>query len=115
MVSLVTPSTSMAIIVAELLADDLDRGVGVFDHVVQEGGGDGGVVEAQLGADEGRADGMVDVVLAALAALPAVLFASQLEGARDEPLVEVGIVDRDGGQDALEQLTLLLGRGGERP
>jgi hypothetical protein len=58
---------------------------------------------------------MVDVVLAALAALPAVLFAGQLESPRDELDVEVGIVDRNRGQDALEQLTLLLGRRGERP
>jgi hypothetical protein len=55
---------------------------------------------------------MVDVVLAALAALPAVLLAGQLEGARDERLVEVGIVDRHSGQNALEQLALRFGRGG---
>ena len=44
----------------EALLDVVEREVRVLGDVVQEGGGDGGVVQAQLGTDEGRADGVVD-------------------------------------------------------
>src|SRR5450756_495884 len=57
---------------AELVLDPGGRRARVFDDVVQQRRGHGDRVELELGGVEGGADGVVDVGLAALAALPAV-------------------------------------------
>ena len=87
-------------LVAELLAHRLDGQLGVFDHVVQQRGGDGGAVEPQVGADVGRAHGMVDVGLAAGPQLVLMLRRGHVEGAHDQIAVETGIVLLDLGEKA---------------
>ena len=68
------------------------------------------VVEAQLGADERRADGMVDVGLAALAALPRRAGWQATTKARVMSVaVEVGVVALDGREQVVEQRPVLVG------
>jgi hypothetical protein len=95
-------------LVAELLAEPLDRRLAVLDHVVQEGGGDGHRVELQLRDVERGADRVVDVRLAALARLAAVQDDGGGEGARDQLAVGVGIVALDGREELVEQRLVLL-------
>ncbi len=90
--------------VAELLADLLDGQLGVLDHVVQQGRGQGGAVEAKIGADVGGADRMVDVGLAARPQLVLMLGGRHVEGADDQIAVESRIVFLDLCQEPLEQL-----------
>ena len=49
---------------AELAGDVLGPDVGVFDHVVQQGGRDRGAVQQLLGQDQGDGDGVGDEILA---------------------------------------------------
>ncbi len=94
-------------VVAELLPDPLQRGARVLHHVVQERGGDGAGVQLELRRVERRADGVVDVRLAALAALAAVQEAGRHEGARDELAVRLGVVALDGREEVVEQRRVL--------
>jgi len=57
---------------AELVAQVIDLDVGVLGHVVEQGGGDGGGVEAQVGQDAGNGQRVLDVRLARGARLPIV-------------------------------------------
>ena len=96
-------------LVAELLLDPAERCAGVLDHVVEERGGDGDRVELELGGVERRAHRVMDVGLAALAALLAVQEGGGHEGARDELAVRVGVVPLDGREEVVEQRPVLVG------
>ena len=67
--SLVTPSTIVATSCAELPLDVVGGGGGVLDRVVEQGGGDRDVVEAQVGEDHRHAERVRDVGLARAADL----------------------------------------------
>jgi hypothetical protein len=58
---LVTPATTCATSGPEQLLDALDRRQRVFDHVVEEAGGDGDRVELQVGQKIGDSEGMDQV------------------------------------------------------
>ena len=96
-------------LVAELVLDPGERRARVFDDVVQQRRGDGDRVELELGGVEGGAHGVMDVGLAALAALPAVQDAGRHEGARDELAVGVRVVPRDGREEVVEERAVLVG------
>ena len=64
-----TPSTIGGDLRPELALDVAQRDLGVLDGVVEQGGGQGGVVEADVGDDAGHRQRMVDVRLARLAVL----------------------------------------------
>jgi hypothetical protein len=86
---------------------DLSRGdLGVLDRVVQEGGGDRGVVEADVRDDLGHGDRVVDVLLAAAAVLVAVGVRGDLVGPDDlsdrRPRV-LGPVGLEHGRDLLRR------------
>ena len=81
--SLVTPSTIAAISLPKSALDVLQRDLGVLDRVVQQRGGDGRLVEADLGDDAGDGERMVDVALAARAQLGAVRLRGDLVGVGD--------------------------------
>ncbi len=54
-------------LIAELLGEPLSRNPGVFDGVVQQGRGDRGLVESEVGDDTGDRNGVGDVGLAGTA------------------------------------------------
>ena len=70
-------------LVAEVGLDVGERDLGVLDGVVEQGGGDGDLVEADVGDDAGDGERMVDVALAAGAQLAAVGLGGHLVGAVD--------------------------------
>ena len=70
--SLVTPSTMPATSGPNSAVDVVERDAGVLDRVVQQRGGDGDVVEPEVGDDRGHRERVVDVGLARLADLAAV-------------------------------------------
>src|SRR5687767_396289 len=86
---------------AELLLDLGHRGGRVLDHVVQDGGGDGGAVEVQVGEDVGDRDRVGDEGLAGLALLALVRSLRVLESLA-HPLDLVG---REVGLDLGRELT----------
>ena len=69
--SLVTPSTMAATSAPKSRGDVVEGDAGVLDRVVQQGGGEGDVVEAELGQDRGHRERVADVGLARLAHLVA--------------------------------------------
>ncbi len=77
---------------AELVADLVERHLGVLDGVVEEGGGQGGGLGAEFGQDQGDGEGVGDVRLAALAHLAAVRGLGQDVGAAQRVEVGVGVV-----------------------
>ena len=87
--SLVTPSTRLGDLLAELLAHLLQRGGGVLDRVVQQRGAQRLGVEPHAGADLGHADRVDDEVLARLAPLVGVVHAGV-----DERVLDPVAVDR---------------------
>jgi hypothetical protein len=100
-------------LVAEALADLLERGARVLDRVVQQRGAQRLGVEAQAGADLRDADRVDDEVLARLAALVGVVLAGEEEGVLDAVAVDddgrlVGVLLDDREQVA-EQPPLGLG------
>ena len=92
-VSLVTPSTSLAISSPNSVADLLQAGAGVLDRVVQERRAERLGVEPHPGADLGDPDRMGDELVAGAAQLVGVAVAGEVEGAPDRLAV-----DRRGGQ-----------------
>ncbi len=62
----------IAHLLAELLPHLIERHLGVLDRVVEQGGGQGGGLRAELGEDESHGERVGDVGLAALARLAAV-------------------------------------------
>ena len=89
-------------VLAEQLLDFLRRRHRVLDRVVQDGGGDGQVVELQVGEDARDFDRMAEIGIARSTLLVAVRLHRENVGAVDQPLVRVGIV----GADLLDQLIL---------
>ena len=81
--SLVTPSTMAATSLPNSSSRSPRRDLGVLDRVVEEGGGDRGVVEADVGHDAGHRQRMVDVPLARVAELVPVGVGGDLVGAHD--------------------------------
>ena len=70
-------------LVAEVGLHVGERDLGVLDGIVQEGGGDGDLVEADVGDDAGDGERVVDVALTARAQLAAVRLGGHLVGAVD--------------------------------
>ena len=68
---------------AEVGLDVGERDLGVLDGVVEQGGGDGDLVEADVGDDAGHGERVVDVALAARAQLAAMGLGGDLVGAVD--------------------------------
>ena len=99
---LVRPSTRVADLLAELLVDLGARDVGVLDHVVQQGRGDGGVVELELGQDRRDFEGMGEEGIAGGALLVAVRLHGVDVGAVEQRLVGARVVLLD----PLHQLVL---------
>jgi hypothetical protein len=77
---------------------------------VEEGGGDGLLVQAQAGADGCDADRMRDEGLARPSLLSLVRRRGETEGARDELDVEIRAVRGELGEQPLEELLVLLAR-----
>ena len=77
---------------AELRAQLVELDVGVLDDVVEERRGDRLLVEMELGADLRDRPGMVDERLAGAARLAAVTVLGEVERARDQLLVDAGVV-----------------------
>ena len=89
-------------ILAEQLIDLGTRRGGVFDRVVQQRRGDGGVVELEVGQDRGDFNRMREVRIARGAALIAMRLHRVDIGAVEQRLVGVRII----GTDALDQIVL---------
>jgi hypothetical protein len=100
-------------LVAELLADLLDRDLSVLHHVVQQRGGQSGAVELEFRADIGRAHRVADVGLPAGPHLVLMLRGGHPEGGHDQVAVEHRAVLLHLGQQPLEQLLESRGVGGE--
>ncbi len=94
---------------AELVLDPGERRARVFDDVVQQRRGHGDRVELELGGVEGGTHRVVDVPLAALAALPAVEDAGGDERPGDELTVGVRVVPGDGREEVVEERAVLVG------
>ena len=88
---------------AEALLDVGQREVRVLGHVVEQGGRGCDRVDAQVGQDLGRGDGMRDVRLAGGALLPGVGLGREAIGALDRLQIRLGIVLSEG----LDQLARL--------
>ena len=84
---------------AELRGDVLERDVRVFDRVVQEGGGDGDVVETEVGDDRGDRQRVMDVRLPRLAHLLAVSVSRQLVGPGDHQRARLRVVRPEGADE----------------
>ena len=76
---------------AEVALDVGEGEPGVLDRVVQEGGGEGDVVEAEVGDDRGHRERVGDVGLTGLAALAAVGVVGDLVGPGDERRRRLGV------------------------
>ncbi len=72
-----------------------ERNAGIFDHVMQQGGGDAGGIEPVIGQDVCDGDGMGDVGIAIVAALGGVGGGGDVEGVFDDRGVGFGIVRAD--------------------
>ena len=86
----------------EQALDLVQRGAGVLDRVVQQGGGDRGAVELEAGEDARDLDRMVEIGVARGAQLRAMRLHGEHVGPVEQILVGVRIV----GPDALDQLVL---------
>ena len=92
---------------AEVAIDVADGDLGVLDRVVQQGGDDGDLVEADLGDDTGDRQWVVDVALAARTELVAVSFGGDLIGVGDRRHRRLRMTAAIGGEQRGE-----LGRSG---
>ena len=102
LLSLVTPSTSRATSLPNSFSISSRRRERVLDRVVEDRGGDGLVVELEVGEDPRDLDRMAEIGVARGALLGAVRLHREDVGAIDQPLVRVGIV----GADLLDQFVL---------
>src|SRR4029077_17608731 len=84
---------------AELAIDVGQADFRVLDGVVEEGGGQGGVVEADVSDDVGHGQRVVDVLLPRLAVLALVGAGGNLEGAQDGGRGRLGVVGAVGGNE----------------
>jgi len=82
-------------ILAEMLLDIVDRRQRVFDRVVQQRGGDGFLVELEIGHQAGDFDRVAEIGIATGSGLRAVLLHGIDIGAVEHRLVGVGIVFLD--------------------
>ena len=87
---------------AEGLLQRLLGGQRIFQHVVQEPDGDGGLVEAHLGQDVGDVERVDKIRLARAAHLSAMLARRKNEGAVEQLLIEVRLVSLDFVEDVFE-------------
>ena len=94
-------------LVAELGADLVELGLGVLDDVVQEGGGERLLVEMELGADLRDRPRMVDERLAGAAGLAFVRGRGEVERAREEILVDAGVVRLDGSNQLIDEVLVV--------
>ena len=92
----------------EVLLHVAERDLGVLDRVVEEGRGDGDLVEPDVGDDAGHGQRVVDVALAAGAELAAVRLGGDLVGPVDRGDRRLGVPAAVAGQ----QRGQLGGRGG---
>ena len=60
-------------VLPEQAADLIDRDIGVLDHIMQQAGDDGGLVELEVGEQAGDSDRMGEIRIARMAQLLAVL------------------------------------------
>ncbi len=89
------PVDKVGDLVAEALADLVERNLGVLHDVVKQRGLQRRGVHVQLGEDESDLDGVVDERLAALAALALVRKPSEVEGLVEAGEVSVRVVGLD--------------------
>ena len=82
-------------LLAEFLVDLGARDVGVLDHVVQQRGSNGGVVELELGQDRRDLEGMREIRIARRALLMTVRLHGVDIGAVEQRLVGAGVVFLD--------------------
>ena len=73
---------------AEIVTDLIERHVGVFDHVVQQGGGDRGGVHLEVGQQRGDRDAVRQKVVARDALLAVVRLRADAVGARQQVQVQ---------------------------
>ncbi len=90
-------------LVAEVLAQLLERVVGVLDGVVEQRRGERRRGHAELGEDAGDGDRVRDVRVAAAPLLPGVGLGRHLEGALEEREIGLRVHVPDGAQQRLEQ------------
>src|SRR5690606_40588441 len=83
---------------AEVVLDLLEGGAGVLDGVVQQRGGDGHVVEAEVGDDAGDGHRVLDVGLARVARLPPVGLGGPQVGTGDQVGRRLRVAAAVGGQ-----------------
>ena len=79
-------------VLVERLLQRLLGGQRIFQHVVEEADGDGGLVEVHLGQDVGHVEGVDQVGVAGAAHLPAVLTGGENVCLLQQLLIEVGLV-----------------------
>ena len=78
--------------------DLVERGAGVLDRVVQQGGGDGHVVETEVGDDAGDGERVLDVGLARVARLATVRVGRLQVGPRDQGGRRLGVAPAERGE-----------------
>ena len=100
--SLVTPSTSLPTLVPNSRSISLLGGNRILDGVVQDAGGDGLVVELQVGQDAGDFDGVGEIGITRGAQLRAMRLHREHIGAVQQILVGIGII----GFDAFDEFIL---------
>ena len=96
-------------VVAELGADFLDRRGRVLDDVVDEAGGEGGLVAPELRQDLRHSDRVEDEVLPAPALLAFVRLAGEPVRALEQVPIDLGVVLLDLREQLLERLVMPLG------
>ena len=99
---LVTPSTMCATSSPNVSRMRLEGGKGVFDHVVQQAGGDADGVELHVGEDVGHFQRVDQVRLAGMADLSLVLEGRKHVGPAQQLQVGVGAVAADFVEQILE-------------
>ena len=102
LLSLVTPSTSLATSLPKCFSISSGSRERVLDRIVEDRGGDGLVVELEVGEDPRDLDRVAEIGVARGPHLGAVRLHREDVGAVDQPLVRVGIV----GTDLLDKLVL---------
>ena len=100
------PVDDLGDLAAEVGLDVGQRDLGVLDGVVEQGGGDGDLVESDVGDDAGDGQRVVDVALAAGAQLAAVGLGGDLVGAVDRRHRRLGMA-----RPVARQQRRQLGRG----
>jgi hypothetical protein len=95
-------------LVAELRAHVVELDLRVLDHVVEQRGGDGLVVELELRADLGRPPGVQHELLAGASLLAGVSVSREGEGPADQVAVDVRVVGGDVRNQLVYELLMLF-------